>query len=151
MAAASISFDLREIDEVRKMLAAAALDTSDRQRLLQSIGVEMETQTKERFQTQKSPDGDSWKALAEKTKAYYARKRKSTHSILNFEGGLLDSLTHDVQDGAMSVLVGSNKVYAATHQFGRGKIPERPYLGVSPSDAKEIAAIATAYLAGGLR
>jgi hypothetical protein len=41
------------------MLSKASLDSADRARLLGSIGVEMETQTQERFDIQKSPDGDS--------------------------------------------------------------------------------------------
>jgi hypothetical protein len=45
MAAASVSFDLKEVDAVKKLLANASLDSADRGRLLQSIGVEMETQT----------------------------------------------------------------------------------------------------------
>jgi phage virion morphogenesis protein len=154
MSAASISFDLKEVDAVKKLLAHAALDSAARSRLLQSIGVEMEEQTKERFETKKSPDGDSWKALAEKTLAYYARKKKNwkERSILVGEGDLRLSITSEVQGGAWSTLVGAAKEYAAVHQFGWPKknIPARPYLGVSQDDAKVIEAAVAVFLAGNL-
>jgi len=165
---ASVSFDLKEVDAVRKMLANASLDTADRGRLLQSIGVEMEAQTQERFDTQKSPDGDSWKDLAQKTKDYYAGKGWSARSILVGEGDLRDSITSEVQGGAWSVLVGATKEYAAVHQFGaeivpksakalyvpgygrlkKVNIPARPYLGVSTEDAKVIEFAVASFLEG---
>jgi len=171
MAAAQVSFDLKEVDAVRKTLAEAVLDSGGRQRLLQSIGVEMETQTKERFDTQRSPEGDSWKALAQRTKDYYRSNGKGHRGILVGEGLLRDSITSEVQQAGWSVLVGATMEYAAAHQFGAAitpktakalavpgygmlkkvTIPARPYLGVSPNDAREIASIAAAFLAGGIR
>ncbi|MDR1836613.1 MAG: phage virion morphogenesis protein [Treponema sp.] len=165
---AFVSFDLKEVDAVKKMLANASLNNADRGRLLQSIGVEMEAQTQERFDTQKSPDGDSWKDLAQKTKDYYAGQRKSARSILVGEGTLRDSITSEVQGGAWSVLVGATMEYAAVHQFGaeivpksakalfvpgygmlkKVNIPARPYLGVSSGDAKEIEALVAIFLKG---
>jgi phage virion morphogenesis protein len=172
MAAASVSFDLGEIEEVKKLLAGAALDGAGRERLLQSIGLEMEEQTKDRFDTQKSPEGNTWKALAEKTLAYYMREKKNwkARSILAGEGDLRDSITSEVQGGAWSVLVGAVKEYAAVHQWGaeirpknapylyapgygklkKATIPARPYLGVSPDDTKVIEAMVAAFLAGNL-
>ena len=168
MAAASVSFDLKEVDSVKKLLANAALDSADRGKLLQSIGVEMEAQTQERFDTQKSPDGDSWKALAQKTTAYYASKGWAARSILVGEGSLRDSIASEVQGGAWSTLVGATMEYAAVHQFGaeikpksakalfvpgygllqKATIPARPYLGVSQDDAKAIEAAAAKFLEG---
>ena len=42
------------------------------------------------------------------------------------------------QVGADWVEVGSPLVYGATHQFGRGPIPARPYLGLSADDEVDI-------------
>jgi phage virion morphogenesis protein len=171
MAAASISFDLKEVEAVKKLLANSALDSADRARLLGSIGVEMEAQTQERFDTKKSPDGDSWKALAEKTKSYYASKGWAARSILVGAGTLRDSITSEVQGGSWSVLAGATMEYAAIHQWGGdikpksakalsvpgyGKlqkvtIPARPYLGVSQDDAKAIEAAAAVFLAGNIQ
>jgi phage virion morphogenesis protein len=170
MAAASIGFDLKEIDAVKKLPAQVSLDSADRGRLLQSIGAEMEAQTQERFDTQKSPDGDSWKALAQKTLVYYASKGWTARSILVGEGTLRDSITSEVQGGAWSTLVGTTMEYAAIHQWGgeikpksapalfvpgygmlqKVTIPARPYLGVSEDDAKVIEAAVATFLAGSL-
>jgi len=169
--AAQVSFDLKEVDAVRKMLAEAALDSNDRQRLLGSIGVEMESQTKERFGTQRSPDGESWKALAQKTQDYYMSKGKGHRSLLVGEGLLRDSITSEVQEGASSVLVGATMEYAAVHQFGatitpktakalavpgygmlrKVVIPARPYLGVSQNDAAVIASAVSEFLGRGFK
>jgi len=46
------------------------------------------------------------------------------------------------------VQVGSNLIYAATHQFGdpARNIPARPFLGLSTDDRTEILALAQAWL-----
>ena len=172
MATAQVSFDLKEIDAVKELLAGAALSGTDRGRLLHGIGVEMEEQTKERFETQKSPDGNTWKALAEKTMAYYASKGLlGVRSILVGKGYLRGSITSEVQDGAWSVLVGATREYAAIHQWGgeikpktapalyvpgygylqKVTIPARPYLGVSPDDKKAIENAVAVFLAGNIK
>jgi len=151
---AAVSFDLKEVDAVRKMLASASLDTADRSRLLKSIGVEMEAQTQEHFELQQSPAGDSWKALAQKTLDYYARKGLlGARKILIGEGLLQLSITSEVQGDAWSVLVGAAREYAAVHQFGWAKknIPARPYLGVSLDDAKVIENAVAVFLEGILK
>jgi phage virion morphogenesis protein len=168
---AQVGFNLTEIDAVKKLLTNAALDSSDRGRLLQSIGVEMKAQTQERFDTQKKPDGDSWKALAEKTTAYYMSKKWGARSILVGKGMLRASITSEVQGDAWSTLVGATMEYAAVHQFGaeikpknakalfvpgygllrKVTIPPRPYLGVSLDDAKAIEAAVAVFLAGNIQ
>jgi phage virion morphogenesis protein len=170
MARASIRFDLTEVEAVRKLLASSALDSTGRGRLLHDIGVEMEEQTKERFDTKESPGGDTWKALAQKTAAYYASKGWTARSILVGEGTLRDSITSDVQGGAWSTLVGATMEYAAIHQWGgeirpksagalfvpgygrlqKVTIPARPYLGVSAEDAKAIEIAVATFLAGNI-
>jgi len=128
----------------------------------------METQTRERFDVRRSPEGDTWKALAQKTADYYASEGMGHTSLLVGTGLLRDSVTHNVENGAWSVLVGATMEYAATHQFGAtirpktakalavpgygwlGKvtIPARPYLGASQDNAREIASLASAFAAG---
>ncbi|HXG47690.1 MAG TPA: phage virion morphogenesis protein, partial [Methylomirabilota bacterium] len=81
-----------------------------------------------------APDGTAWPAWSPR----YANTRHSGHSLLRAEGGLLDSIQFLVSDDAVEV--GSNLVYAATHQFGdaKRKIPPRPYLGLSAQDQADI-------------
>ena len=61
-------------------------------------------------------------------------------------GALFDTLGHDFTKSSASV--GSQLIYAATHQFGdssRG-IPARSFLGVSIQDEREIVTAAEDYL-----
>ena len=146
MAAAEISFDLKELDGLAKLIDKAKLSSQDRRQLLANIGVKIESQTQERFDSQVDPKGNRWKDLADKTKQYYAKYFPGQRrSILVGSGGLRDSIESQVDD--WSVLVGATKVYAATHQFGRDNIPARPYLGISTSNADEIMMIAERFLA----
>jgi phage virion morphogenesis protein len=166
---AQVSFDLQEIGAVKKILSNAALSGADCAKLLGGIGVEMEAQTQERFDTQKSPDGESWKALAQKTMNYYGSKGLlGARSILVGEGMLRNSITSEVKGGGWSVLTGATMEYAAVHQFGaeikpksakalfvpgygmlqKVTIPARPYLGVSADDAKVIENTVAVFLAG---
>ena len=150
---AAVSFDLKEVEAVKKMLAKASLSAAARHRLLHGIGVEMGASAQERFDTKQSPDGNSWKALAEKTRKYYAKKKKGAEPPLVVTGFLRVSLTSEVQGGAWAVLVGATKEYAAVHQFGYDKrnIPARPYLGVSPDDGRAIEALVLQFLGGIVR
>ena len=145
---AQIDVGIEEVGAVKKMLARAPLSNADRERLLQDVGQIVEEQSKERFETQQSPAGDTWKDLAEKTQAYYLRRGWTGRSLLVGEGLLRDSMTHDIKDGALAVLVGATMVYAAVHQFGfaKKKIPARPYLGISQDDARAVENAAAAFL-----
>lgn len=83
-------------------------------------------------------EGPGWQKL---TPRYEARKRKlgKESKILHFNGLLQNSMV-DPGEGLGRVFVitddssetsltmGSNLVYAATHQWGRGPIPARPFL-----------------------
>ena len=100
MADATVTFELREIDAVKRLLANAALDSGDRGQLLQSIGYAMEAQTRGRFDTKRSPEGDSWQALAQRTQDYYAEEGLGHRSLLVGSGMLHGSVTHEVEGGA---------------------------------------------------
>lgn len=117
---------LDQIDErIRKL---EFLDTRD---LLEGLGAEIESQTRRRIHDLKtSPDGVDWKPWSGK----YSETRHENQSLLISRGDLEDSITHEVSTDEL--VVGSNLIYAATHQYGdddRG-IPERPYLGLSMDD-----------------
>lgn len=136
---------------------------------LKNIGLHLEESTKQRFIKQEDPDGNHWAALKPST-----LKRKKGPKILTESAGLRDSIISAVRNNGLRV--GTNKIYAATHQFGRDKMPEhkrkvtkvfgktlkfpvwaqvrnydpkippRPFLGVSTSDREEIMAIVQDYL-----
>lgn len=111
-----------------------------------SVGSYVQRQTiKERFDKEQTPDGEKWKPLAPSTiKARKKRHKKGIMKILQDTGELRRSIKYEAEDDC--VKVGSNLKYARTHQFGRGKIPRRPFLGVTDNEKKHIAAMYKQYL-----
>ncbi|WP_051603248.1 phage virion morphogenesis protein [Simplicispira psychrophila] len=101
--------------------------------LLAQLGEYALRTTTERFRTQTAPDGTAWAKL---TPRYQREKPRNKNRILTLNGYLRGQMA--VQVNEKSVQVGSNSIYAATHQFGRGAIPTRPYLGLSDIDRNEI-------------
>ncbi len=102
------------------------------------VGQEVLSQTIERItQEQKAPDGTPWADWSESYQSYKARKRDGG-AFLDASGELIDSLNYEASTN--SALVGTNLVYAATHQFGddeRG-ITARPYLGLSKQNELDL-------------
>lgn len=83
------------------------------------------------FQSEEGPKG-SWEKL---TKTYEKRKLlKGKNHILQFSGRLRGSI--DAKDMSDNASVGTNIQYGTTHQFGKGRIPARPFLWLS-TDALE--------------
>lgn len=164
MSSAFISVDVKQVQGLADILNGVSLEPADRVKLLKSIGPELETQTQNRFDDKRDPEGNPWKEIAARTKAYYQEKGIQ-HSTLLVSGGLRDSIESQVPD-SWQVIVGATKVYAAIHQFGGvikpkggkylhvpgygflGKvtIPARPYLGISDRDAVEIVAITLLFI-----
>ena len=118
----------------------AQLDTTP---LLEAIGAEVESQTRRRISVDKeSPAGMPWPEWS----ADYAATRHKGQSLLEGEGHLLGSITHQVEGD--SVLIGSPLIYAATHQFGdveRG-IEPRPFLGLEGDDLDDVVGLVEDYL-----
>lgn len=119
--------------------------------LNKDIGEELVTQTMDRFDEQKDPDGESWPVSI--------RVSQSGGETLSDNGDLKGSI-HATADSE-GVAVGTNKIYAAIHQFGgpirvknakylkfniagrwsnktEVNIPKRSYLGVSDDDLEAI-------------
>lgn len=146
-----ISITDREAEAALARLAAFGRDPGP---ALKVIGQDLITSTQERIRDQVSPDGAAWPALRPD---YAAVKRGS--GMLVESGRLIGSLTRRV-DGPQ-LLVGTNVLYAAIHQFGgviRPKsgsrlrfrigrrevfarqvtVPARPFLGISPQDREDM-------------
>ena len=108
---------------------------------MQIIGRRVLSSVIENFQAGGRPKG--WQPLSPVTLA-----KKKGGSILvgdGFGGGLLGSIHFKTEPSAVMVSTGTNKKYAAIHQFGgqagRGHkvtIPARPYLMVQDQDWAEI-------------
>lgn len=125
----------------------AGLDGSRTRALLEDIGEMVESQTRRRIQEEKeSPEGVDWPRLDPE---YLARKKKkSSGGLLVFGEGLLDSIDFEVSGD--SVEVGSNLIYAATHQMGDEKrnIQARQYLGLSPENEGDVVDIVDKFIDG---
>lgn len=108
--------------------------------------VEENFQQQGRFATAGSWEGGSsrWKDLAPATKEARKKKGKWPGMILQqSQGGLASSFSYQVTGD--NLVVGSNKKYAAIHQFGgqagRGrkvKISARPFLVVQDDDIEDM-------------
>lgn len=131
MAGVSVEVDDRQVLAALGELIARVEDTRP---VFEDIGEYLLRAHDDRFQSQRAPDGTPWQPLSP---AYQARKKRNADKILQLEGNLRD-LSYDAsRDG---VVLGTNRIYGATHQFGRPEagIPPRPFLGVSDDDRAEI-------------
>lgn len=140
-------------DDARVAFGRLERAVSDTAPIMRAIGTGIVTSTQDRFDAGQDPDGGAWAAL---NPTYAAGKRGP--GILResgMRGGLQGSITY--RAGRSEVEVGSNKIYAAIHQYGgvitpKGggrlvfrlgnrvvharsvTIPQRRYLGISNDD-----------------
>lgn len=140
MAGASVKMDLGGLQNLVQGLMQGM---HNRQALMDAIGEALVSSTLERFEKSVSPDGKSWAA------------NKRGGQILVDTGQLKGSIVYEASSDM--VIVGTNKIYAAIHQFGgpAGKnhsvtIEARPYLGINDDDREEIRYLAEQYLARNL-
>jgi len=128
-----IKFDLSEVKILKKLLnRAASLDSN---KLLDTLGVTLEGQTKERFKTKKDPDGKPWENWSEK----YAKNRakKPAASILLDSGRLAEDISFRASEGEL--LGGGSLPYINAQNFGYDKIPARTFFGVGKDDTELLA------------
>ena len=115
--------------------ANAALGRVARIRLTdlhEAIGELLVSSTRRRFRDGKDPEGRAWPRLKKRT----GRKGKAAKPLL-LTGRLRNSITSKANESA--VVVGTNVVYAARHNFGYEKsgvvwTPKRQFLGFSSDD-----------------
>ena len=132
-----------------------SLSDVDKAEVMRAIAEGLRTSTIERFRTEKSPEGVKWEQSA--------RAKAAGGKTLTKSAALRNSVKAKADSKGASV--GTNLVYAATHQLGaertiRAKnvknlkfkvgnrwvskqkvsieIPARPFLGISDEDMKEI-------------
>ena len=134
------------VNRLKQKLQSQANNLLNLQPLWQLVGMYVQKQTiKERFDKEQAPDGTKWKSLSP-ARVKQRRKRHKTGSmkILQDTGELRRSVQYEAKQ--TYVRIGSNLIYARTHQFGRGKIPARPFLGVTPNERQHINDMFRAYL-----
>lgn len=132
------------LDSAAAQAALARLSPGLLAQLSDEVGALVEDQTKRRIADEKTaPDGTPWAPWSPKYASRLQRRNKVTaRSLLVGEDNLRDSIQNLVT--GTDIVVGSNLIYAAIHQFGgdtsRGHpaIPARPYLGLSIENATEV-------------
>lgn len=100
---------------------------------LAPMGEVLHEEVMQRFETQRDPQGRPWAPLSEKTLLARARRGKRGTRILIVTAMLRNSFAPRVQREQRRVSIGPSgpaAVYAATHQFGRGRIPQRAILPI---------------------
>ncbi|MDC7787976.1 phage virion morphogenesis protein [Rhodoplanes sp. TEM] len=148
------------IDDAVVLKAFAALQRlmTDTTPVLRAIGTGLVENTHTRFEEARDPQGNAWAAL----NPDYAPLKRGPGTLREsaMRGGLMGSITF--RAARDSVEVGTNKIYAAVHQFGATiepvkashlvfrlasglqfrdsvTIPARPFLGISKADEETIA------------
>lgn len=119
---------------------------------MNDIAAVLESATEGAFEAEADPvTGQAWASLSD---AYLKAnpKRQGGKMLQVHDGGLASSISAD--SGDFWAEIGSNKIYAAIHQFGGtddmpagpAGIPARPYLGVSREDEQSMLGFLAAYL-----
>jgi phage virion morphogenesis protein len=128
--------------EVRELLAGLFARATDFTPAMESIGAELETRIRARFETQADPLGHKWADWAPSTKKSYPGPGTKSDDgpghgrILERYGKMLESISW--QAGATSVRVGFGQLYAQYHEYGAKWMPRRGILFANP-EAKTLA------------
>jgi phage virion morphogenesis protein len=122
--------------ELAEALAALARAGREPGPALRPVGVALVRNIRNRIAAERTPEGAPFAPLHPRT-----LRRKRGPGILReraMRGGLFASFVSQVE--GRTLRVGTNKVYAATHQFGDASrnIPARPFLGLSAEDVRDI-------------
>lgn len=143
-----IKVDTSEVERLFSEIQSRCLDLTP---VMRVIGETIRTSVMTNFEQGGRPQ--AWKPLSEAT----LKRGKSGGGILRRQGmagGLMGSIHHQAFNDR--VVIGTNKVYAAIHQFGgkagRGHkvtIPARPYLMIQDGDWAEITEVLKDYILEG--
>ena len=141
----NINFNPQGSSQIKQKLSELVDKVARMKNLWMSVGSYVQRQTiKERFDKEQTPDGSKWTHLAPATvKKRMKRHKSGDMKILQDTGELRRSIAYEA--GECWVRIGSNLKYARTHQFGRGHIPARPFLGITPSERLHISNMLRSY------
>jgi phage virion morphogenesis protein len=113
MTGAGITFDDKD---ARLALSKLEQRVANLRPALKVIGVGLENKVRQTFASGKDPWGSPWDALADST---VSKRRKGSDVPLRDTGRLMNSITHALSKNSVSI--GTNVVYADTHQYGAAK------------------------------
>ena len=141
--------------DVLSMLTQLHERMGDLSPVMQQIAGYMHDSSEQAFANQRDPvTGDPWPELSEAT--LQMRPDRAGGELLRDSAQLVDSLQQDFD--AMSAYYGTNKPYAAMHQFGgttsprsmipNHEIPARPFLGLDDVAKGDVLDMLAGYLRG---
>ena len=150
-----------ENKDARRKLRNLISAMEDKSAITALIAEHLHAITLRAFHKEQDPTtGEPWAELSPVTRAIRKKRRKLNAPKLTQTRRLLESIVTDSND--RSAIVGTNLVYATTHQFGAkrgqfgstrkgapipwGDIPARPFLGINKSDADAITTAVTRYI-----
>jgi phage gpG-like protein len=125
---AGISVDLRGFEEIERRLEAISM--FDQIELIEFMAEDVLSLSEEAFQKETDPvTGDTWIPSL--------RAEIEGGQTLTDKARLRRSLTYEIQPNG-TALIGSNAIYAGTHQDGFEAIPQRRFVGTPPGWEEEI-------------
>jgi len=134
----NITIDSKELDHYLKELQSR---TSNLSPVMRKISGYMLSAVEENFEKEGRPD--EFAPLSRKTIEYRAKLGKWPGKILQLSGQLAASVSSSYSN--TEAIVGTNKAYAAIHQFGgyagrnrKVYIPPRPFLTLTNDDIDSI-------------
>lgn len=108
--------------EINDKLLELAKRVKNPKPVLREIGHVIRNYVDEKFETEGRYNGEKWEDWKPEYKKLRAKKKRGEGGILSLEGELRLSINDKVKSD--SVEVGTNKVYAAIHNFG-GDVKKR--------------------------
>ncbi|WP_293393386.1 phage virion morphogenesis protein [Nevskia sp.] len=154
MAGAIVDIDLRGLLTFDQAFARIERLLQHPEPLLEDIGEYLLLSVDERFDRREAPDGTPWAPVSEEYAERKAAGKATKRSGAVTDPGNILELTRDLRrltryqvDGEL-LLIGSDREYAATHQFGDPKrgIVARPVYGMSDEDNEEAARLVIEHL-----
>ena len=146
---AGVSFRL-DAQRLQRALGRLHEIGDDMRPLWEDMGEELHLITRDRFDDVRGPDGERWEELLDATIQRKVAANKHG-KILHQDLFLRDSFSYEASSAGVEF--GSNRLYAATHQYGddsRG-IPARPFLGWSSAEEAALDDVLQQHLEGVLR
>jgi len=135
--------------ELQRVLKKLISKTENLSPLMKNIAGIMLDSVEENFEKEGRPE--KWASLAKPTIKLRTKKGYWPGRILQVRGELAASIINKSDEN--SAVVGTNKVYAAIHQFGgdagrnkKVKIPARPFLKLTENDINQVLNVTKEYL-----
>ncbi|CDL79733.1 phage virion morphogenesis protein [Xenorhabdus cabanillasii] len=135
-------FNDQAIQQAFQRVVQLGMDTTP---ITRAVAAVLASESEEAFANQADPvTGQPWSPLTPRYQAKLAARGHNGPMLQRTQGGLALSLSTSYD--ATSAAIGSNKVYAAIHQWGGlptmppgpAAVPARPYMGLSAQGIADI-------------